>query len=320
MVQPRSKSMNLSTNSPTGVTFIRMQRASLHKIAKLLGSSRVPKSFTQEPFDHDPSHYRRLCNLQGSQPAGPDLYDFALDMTYMELQPDLLRHLIPVLLTAWRRDLFEGEKAGFRGFVEQLWPALVKGKAFQVLTQSERAAIKDYMADSILDRLDVEHSLTFSGMRASPYAWVRALVSYGVLFADIESLWTEWWAMKTQGHAVAAFQYSSALLYENDKNPIFAPWTRDQGGGPLVLWACDGHMFDVGWRKENLSFLRRTLTVEYIERNLQTALGQIQIESSKDTARRIIRELPSQRTLLGLRVEELPRLLADVSQLQDFTV
>lgn len=294
--------------------------ASLHEIAKLLRSSRVPKSFTQEPFDYDPSHYKRLCNLQGSQPGSSDLIDYALDMTYMELQPDLLRHLMPVLLNAWRRDLFEGETAGLRGFVEHLWPALLKGKTFQVLTVKEGAAIKDYMANSILDRIDVENSLSFSGMRASPYAWIRAVVSYGVLFPDIDSLWTEWWEMKTQGRAVAAFQYSSSLLYENDKNPIFAPWTRDHGGGPPALWECDGQMFDVGWKEANLSFLRRTLSVSYVERNLQKALGQIQIEPSKEIATRILSELPSQRTLLGMRIEELPRLLTDVSQVEGFTV
>jgi hypothetical protein len=51
-----------------------------------------------------------------------------------------------------------------------------------------------------------------------------------VIFPDIESLWTEWWQMKTAGHAVAAFQYAAALLYEADKNPVFAPWTKDEGG------------------------------------------------------------------------------------------
>jgi hypothetical protein len=295
-------------------------RASLHKIAKLMRSSRVPKSITQEPFDYDSSHYKRLCNLQGSQPATSDLIDYAFDMTYMEIQPELLRHLMPVLLHAWKRDLFEGDAAGFGGYVEQFWPALLKGKTFQVLTESNGAAVMQYKADSILDRLDVENSLTFSGMRASPYTWIQAVVSFGVVFPDIRSVWTEWWEMKTQGHAVAAFQYASALLYENDKNPVFLPWTRDKGGGPPALWECGCHMFGVGWREENLSFLKRTLSVDYFERRLQMALRQIQIERSKDIAMRILSDLPNQRTLLALRIEELFRLLGDVSQVEGFTV
>ncbi len=139
--------------------------------------------------------------------------DYALDMQYMELQPELLRYLTPVLLIAWRKDLFEGSEAGYGGFVEQFWPALLKGSVLtKIYTEAERSAFIAYMRDSILDRLDAEASLHFSGMGASPYEWVQALVSYGTLFSDVESLWTEWWQMKTSGHAFASFQYAFRAL------------------------------------------------------------------------------------------------------------
>jgi hypothetical protein len=50
-------------------------------------------------------------------------------MQYMDLQPELLRYLTPILLAAWREDLFDAGKAGYAGFVEQFWSALLKGKA-----------------------------------------------------------------------------------------------------------------------------------------------------------------------------------------------
>src|SRR5207249_1237248 len=240
---------------------------------------------------------------------------------YMEIQPELLRHLTPILLTAWRKDLFEGDAAGYGRFVEQFWPALLKGAALQtVFTDAERAAFIGYLRDTILERLDTESSLQFSGMGASPYRWVQTIVSYGALFSDIEVLWTEWWQAKMHGHAVAAFQYASALMYENDKNPVFDAWTRDNGGGPPALWECGCHMFDVGWKAENLNFLSRTLSVDFVERNLRVAFDQIQLAAAKEVASHILGELPNQRTLLALRIEELPKLLTNVSQVEGFTI
>lgn len=294
---------------------------SLQKATNVIKSNGSPERITQEPFDFDSSHYRRLCDLHGADPDASDLMDYALDMQYMELQPDLLRHLTPVLLAAWREDLFEGDAAGYGGFVEQFWPALLKGRALQtVFTNAERSGFIGYLRETILERLDAEKSLRFSGMGASPYRWVQTLASYGTLFSDIEVLWTEWWQVKTQGHAIAAFQFASVLMYENDKNPVFDAWTRHNGGGPPALWECGCHMFDVGWKAENLSFLSRTLSVDYVERSLRTASDQIQIGPAKEVALRILNELPNQKTLLALRIEELPRLFRNVSQVEGFTI
>jgi hypothetical protein len=296
-------------------------RASLRAVAKAMKSNRAPETITQEPFDYDSGHYKRLCHLEGGQPSASDLIDYALDMTHMELQPELLRHLMPVLLNEWRRDLFEGQTAGLRGFVEYFEPALLRGKALQaILSDAERSVVRLFMRNTILDRLDIEDSLAFSGMEASPYQWVRAIASFGVIFPDIESFWTEWWQMKTCGHSVAAFQYASSLLYEQGKNPVFASWTRDKGGGPPVLWACGGHMYGVGWLEENLGFLRRTLSVEYIEQRLRVAQQMIKSAESNSVASRILADLPAQKNLLALRIEQLPTLFANVSNVDGFTI
>lgn len=295
-------------------------RTSIENVRKALKAYKMPKQITQKPFDHDPSHYRRLCDLRGGDPAVADLYDYALDMTYMELQPDLLRYLTPVLLTAWKKDLFDGDQAGYAGFTEQFWGALLKGPAFKsIYTEAERAAVSEYMRDTILDRIDTEKSLQFSGMGASPYRWIETLISYGIVFSDVEILWTEWWQMKTTGHAIAAFQYATALMYEADKNPVFAAWTKGGGGGAPAVWSSRGMMFDVGWREENLNFLKRTLSVAYMEQNLRIALEKIPNDPVKEVALRILRDLPNQSALLALRIEELPKLLANTSQIEGFT-
>jgi len=296
-------------------------RASIKNVTEVIKTAGIPRQITQAPFDHDPSHYWRLCNLGDRQPDISDLQDYAYDMQYMGLQPGLLRYLTPVLLTAWRRDLFEGRSAGYAGFVEQFWQALLKGKTLHsVYSEVERAAFVSYMRNTILDRLDAEDSLHFSGMSASPYRWVQTLVSYGTLFSDVAVLWTEWWQMKTPGHGIAAFQYISALMYEDTKNPVFDPWTRDKGGGPPVLWECCGMMFDIGWRKENLDFLKCILNVDYVEQKLQLAFGQIQNAAAKKIASGIMQDFSGQRTLLALHIEQLPNLLMDVSQVGGFAI
>ena len=288
---------------------------------RVIKSAGAPKQITQQPFDYDAGHYCRLCNLGGAAPSGSDLLDYALDMQYMELQPELLRYLTPILLTAWRKDLFEGSGAGYGGFVEQFWTALLKGGALtKVLTEAEYKAFVTYVKDSILDRLDLEVSLHFSGMGASPYRWVQALVSYGALFSDVEMLWTEWWQMKTPGHAIAAFQYASALMYEDDKNPVFDPWTRDKGGGPPALWECEGFLFDVGWKQENLCFVKANLSSDFFKQKLRLALPQINNPSAKKIASEIMDDFERHRTRLELRIQQLPDLLANVSRVDGFTI
>jgi len=242
-------------------------------------------------------------------------------MQYEELQPELLRYLTPRLLNVWKRDLCEGRAAGCRGFVEQFWPALLNGSALtRVFSQKEREVFISFMRNCILDRLDDEESLRFSGMGARPYDWVRTFVSYGTLFSDVEILWNEWWQMKTSGHAVAAFQYASALMYEDKKNPVFDPWTPDKGGGPPALWDCGAMMFNVGWKQENLDFFKNTLNAEYFEQKLRIALDKIKDPTAKSVASRITDDFPGQRARMEFRIEELPILLTDVSSTNGFTI
>ena len=296
-------------------------RASIQNIKSVIKSAGVPTQITQQPFDFDPKHYRQLCELGDSKPSGSDLADYALDMEYMELQPELLRYLTPILLVAWREDLFEGSVAGYAGFVEEFWLALLKGDALnKVFSKVERDAFVAYMRNSILDRLDAEELLHFSGAGAPPYSWIRQFVYYGTLFSDIEIIWNEWWHMKKPGQAIAAFQYVSVLMYEADKNPVFDPWTRDKGGGSPALWGGYIMTDDIGWKKENLDFLKAALNADYVEEKLRLALSRIENPAAKKIASGIVDDFEGQRTRLELRIEQLPYLLTDVSRVDGFTI
>ena len=79
-------------------------------------------------------------------------------------------------------------------------------------------------------------------------------------------------------------------------------------------------MFDVGWKKENLDFLKHTLSVDYLEQKLRLALNQIQLGTAQKIASGMMDDFVGQRTRLELRIEQLPNLLTDVSGVEGFEI
>src|SRR5215510_4805628 len=89
-------------------------------LRRALGNPRPPADVWQRAFDYDADHLRRIVSLRPDQRAEPiDLVDYALDITYEEVQGDLLRYALPICLWAWREDLL-GRDRDYGGFVEHL--------------------------------------------------------------------------------------------------------------------------------------------------------------------------------------------------------
>ncbi|MDQ3031524.1 MAG: hypothetical protein M3Y87_03840 [Myxococcota bacterium] len=230
-------------------------------------------------------------------------------MTYQPLQPDLFRFLLPVCLDAWAEDL-QG-RGPYAGFVEQLYPALVRSRCLDTMLDTrERDAVYAFLRAAILEVIDREQALSFSGMHASPYRWIAAFTTHGVLAPDVDALWTEWWSLATSGRAVAALQYASCLAYDASHDPVFAPWTRDGGGGPPTLWDYAGHLYEDRWRPENVAFLERTLGAEYVLGRIDAAVEVLRGAPTEEAAAMLRDDLPAQRERLEHRCAELPRLLA----------
>lgn len=285
-------------------------RASFENLARSLGVRQPPRRIWQQPFDPDAGHYNRLCRPGGAPPDGGDLVSYALDLRYQDLQPDLLRFLLPLCLRAWRESLFAPGSSPYGGFVEHFSPALAaRADLESILGASRHRALSEFMGASILDRMDTESSLRFSGMNASPYKWFAALGSCAVIFAGVEALWHEWWRLETPGHACAALQYLSCLMYPDDSNPIFSPWTPLGGGGAPHLAETDGHIYDVGWRAHNIAFVQATLSVEYFRDRLYAAV-QVLAGDSSAVPQQMAADFESQQALLELRIEQLPALLS----------
>ena len=279
-----------------------------------LGATSPPSRITQEAFDHDADHLRRLVQLKPGEPAKPgDLWDYTQDLRFTEIQRELFTYLLPVCLQAWRDDLRGARDYG--GFVEHFYPALADRHVFDThLTPKQTAAVSEFMRQSILAEIDDQRGLSYRGMNARPYRWTRALTTHGVLLPDIERLWTAWWALGTTGRAVSSVQYVSALMYPNEASPIFAPWTRDEGGGPPCLWEFGGNLYSHRWLEPNIDFLRRTLNEPAVTDVIKRSVEALKGEPDHEIAARMLAEVPRRIETLAARCAELPILLATTQE------
>ena len=289
---------------------------SLSQVVQVLGQPLPPKQISQQPFDCDPSHYRRLCQLDGAAPDTRDLSRYVDDMQYMPLQPDLLRYLLPLCLKMWQDDLFHQEGSDCGGMVEAFWMALSPRPTFQntflldeELNAKENQSVMQFMRDTLLERMNQEMRLRFAGSQSSPYQWFQTLGSFCIVYPHLRGLWDKWWQMTTPGHAVCVLQYVSCLMYQNDENPVFAPWTPDKGGGPPELWESDTLSSEYGWRRENASFLAETLTLDFVKRKLKEAALQNGGENMS-ISKKMLQDWDKCRDLTDSRIAELPQLVA----------
>jgi hypothetical protein len=287
---------------------------SIAALRRSLGASSPPSTITQEAFDHDADHLHRLVQLKLDEPAKPgDLWDYTQDLHYTEIQRGLFIYLLPVCLQAWRDDLRGVRDYG--GFVEHFYPVLADRHVFDThLMPKQTSAVSEFMRQSILAEIDDQRGLAFRGMNARPYRWTRALTTYGVLLPDIDDLWAGWWAVGTIGRAVSSVQYISALMYPNEANPVFAPWARDEGGGPPCLWEFEGNLYAHRWLEPNVECLRRTLNVPAITGVFSRAVEMLKGEAEHQVAARMLAEIPARTEMLAARCAELPRLLATTQE------
>lgn len=280
------------------------------ELVRALRQTKAPAAIRQQPLDYDPAHYRRLCDLS-KRPSNIDLFKYMEDYRYVaETQPDLLKFLLPRLLQAWGEELLDLAN-DYAGFAEHCLAAFASKPLHPAyLDEDQFRAASRYVEALILERMALETSLRHVGMRSSPYKWFYALGSFAVVFPHLKGLWEKWWGMSREPHALCAAQYLSCLLYEDEENPVFSPWTPLGGGGAPSLWETDGHIFDQGTLPENISFLEKTLTVDYAKEHLALARTVIVRPDNRSIVDRMLADFDSKCSLLEHRLKALPLLLA----------
>ncbi|MGB8590285.1 MAG: hypothetical protein WA755_07025 [Candidatus Acidiferrales bacterium] len=279
-----------------------------------MGSVAPPATITQEAFDRDDGHLRRLVRLRPGQRAeASDLWNYAQDLRYTEIQGTLLAYLLPFCLEAWREDLRGVD--GYGGFVENFYLVLADHRIFDAhLNPKQTAAISEFMRQTILQEINEQRGLFFQGMAATPYRWFRALATYGVVLPDVNRLWTAWWSIDTIGGAISAVQYISCLMYSEYKNPVFSPWTGDSGGGPPCLWEFGGHLYTHRWLEPNVTFLKEILRMRRVGEVLSRAVERLTGQPEHDVAASVHADLPLCLETLEFRCSKLPLLLATTQQ------
>lgn len=274
------------------------------------GKAAPPKKVTQEAFEGNDRHLRRLLRIQpGERPDPQDLWEYLQDLRYTQIQTSLLAYLLPYCLELWCEDL-RGTSDRYGGFVEHLYPVLADRAIFDKhLTSKQSAAVSEFVRQTILEEIDDQNGLTYQGSKARPYRWIGALTTYGVLLPDVDRLWGAWWSLDTVGRAIAAAQYVSCLMYPENENPVFAPWTPNGGGGPPCLWEFEGHLYTHHWLEPNVAFLKKALNVARLTEELNRAVDRLVERSEHEVAVRIREDLPLFADTLQARCAELPRLL-----------
>jgi hypothetical protein len=279
------------------------------------GRLEPPEKISQESFERDDRHLRRLSKLRrGDRPSAADLFEYTEDLRYTPIQSSLLAYVLPFCLQVWRDDL-RGIDSGYGGFVEHFYPVLADLRVFEEhLTPKQSAAAAEFMRQSILEEIDDQRGLAYRGSKARPLRWFRALTTYGVILPDIDQLWAAWWSLTTLGRAVAAVQYISCLMYPENENPVFAPWTPDGGGGPPCLWEFEGHLYTHRWLEPNVSYLRRTLNAHRVGEVFEWALERLTGQPEHEVAVLIKQDFPLLTDTLQARCVELPALLESIQK------
>ncbi len=113
--------------------------------------------------------------------------------------------------------------------------------------------------------------------------------------------------MTMESLAVCSVQYMSCLLYDDEENPVFAPWTPAGGGGPPSLWEVDGDIYDQSTHSANIEFLKTTLSVAYVQYGLTHAAERITDSGNSKVVAQMLDEFEFQRIVLEERLEKLPR-------------
>ena len=223
-----------------------MPRITKSRLRAVLGPAPKPLTVWQRQFDGFDDTLRKLAQSEWDEIHEANLWEYFLDLTYQELQPDLFRHLFPACLKFWYDTLMrnEGAQRGDADFHRALLHGNILSK---MLDDQERQRTLDIFIDGFLDRVDLQRGFKYERPGKAANAWISRFNSIGLVAPVIPEIWRRWWSLDTSGKAVSAMMYASGLIYWKGENPIYLPWTCDEGGGGPYLTVWDSEVFDRSW-------------------------------------------------------------------------
>lgn len=291
-------------------------RITRYRIVNVLGPAPKPKQVWEKQFDYFDKQLAEMAQMDWDRVPDGYLWYYFHDLAYSELQPDLFRHLFPACLKFWYDTLMRNEDAS-RGDSE-FHNALMRGEILdQMLSEAEHRSLCEFFRDGFLDRVEAERGFVYeqssdpmeaSGRSAN--AWIYRFNSLGIVAPVIRQIWEEWWRLDHPGKAVCAVMYTSGLVYWKGENPIYGVWTPEHGGGGPYLTENDASAFGWAWREDNLSFLRKTLSVNYVLEKLHQAANTLSDCPEGSVAKRVADEATTRKDTIELRISDLVDNLA----------
>jgi hypothetical protein len=266
------------------------------RMVRVLGAAPKPTSVSQEQFDYCQEVLVRLARTDWDKVDPGDFSYYFLDLAFSELQPDLFRHVFPACLKYWYDTLMSDEWAG------EFHYGLTQGQVLEkMLSPQERLSLLEFFRDGFLDRLETERDFARDrGKKANKWIW--RFNELGSAVPVIPQIWEPWWAFDHPGKAVSAVMYASGLVYLPGENPIFGVWTEDAGpGGPYLEFT----YHQTGWQRDNVTFLRSTLSPRYILQKLEQAATALAGSSDAEMAGRVAKDARTHTDVIEMRIHDL---------------
>jgi hypothetical protein len=294
-----------------------MARITRDRIAGVLGAAPKPEKVWEKQFDYFDDALVRLSQTDWDKVPDEDFWYYILDLAYVDLQPDLFRHLFPACLKYWYETLMRGEEAA-RGGADFHY-ALMQGQISEkMLSPKERESLVQFFRDGFLDRVEAQGDLSCDPGSRIANAWISRFNSLGIVAPVIGQIWDDWWMLNHPGKTRCAVMYASGLVYLKGENPIYGAWTPERGGGGPYLTQSDSSIFDRAWRDDNLAFLKAILSVDYVTARLGESARKLEAYPEAKVASQVANDAKRRADVIELRIGDLLENLARVPPEQDW--
>jgi hypothetical protein len=277
-----------------------------------LGSPRPPAALRQDAFD-DPELLRALAeHRQFSAPVGEGLlYEYCLCLKYVDpLQPELMRHALPLCLKAWQNSLFEGSCMDVARAFHSAINARTNIISMTIGDGASRVVV-DFMRESIVAMISGERALRKVVGDLSAHRWMAFFASYGSMWADVDKLLSEWRSLPFDGLSVGAIQYLSLFSYDDREHPLFPAWSPSSGGGAPRPWDYAAEEGDSPqWCSDNVDVLSSFFTVESVQGWARAAAQRLSGHPECELAGLVCEDIELQPYRVDSRIKDFVRHMA----------
>ncbi len=291
-------------------------RIQLERMQEVLGKAPKPEKVWEQQFDDFYDELAKMARMDWAEIPEEFMWYYWHDLTYVELQPDLFRHLFPACLKFGYTTLMRDEPAT-RGDAD-FHNALMRGQFVEkMLSAAEREKLQQFFIDGLLDRVEAQTLLKVNGKLGETssrdqHNWIWRFNTLGIVAPVIAPIWESWWSLDQKGKANCAILYASGLIYCKGENPIYGTWTPDKGGGGPYLSEIDASIFDWAWRDDNLAFLKNILSVEYLLQKLEQAIPKLENTTDLAVLDTMLKEAKKRTDIVQIRIDDLIEDLARV--------